>query len=187
MHFPLSKSNLPPVIAHIQRQREHHRAKTFQEEYRELLKLHAIEFDERYVCGRFSPRRYATDGKMGLANRGLKPTATIMASLRDELRGRATNHRLAELSRRWGGPHERIGTKTTNKPLLPLATFSPTQVGSHFFCNGGWNYGDTRLIMDALGETGCVHSMARLARLVLRGMPHHVTQRGNRRQRTFFN
>ena len=29
--------------------------------------------------------------------------------------------------------------------------------------------------MDALGETGCVHSMARLARLVLRGMPHHVT------------
>ena len=29
--------------------------------------------------------------------------------------------------------------------------------------------------------------MARLARLVIPGMPHHVTQRGNRRQRTFFN
>jgi hypothetical protein len=28
--------------------------------------------------------------------------------------------------------------------------------------------------------------MARLARLVLPGIPHHVTQRGNRRERTFF-
>jgi putative transposase len=29
--------------------------------------------------------------------------------------------------------------------------------------------------------------MARLARLVLPGLPHHITQRGNRRQQTFFN
>ena len=29
--------------------------------------------------------------------------------------------------------------------------------------------------------------MARLARLVIPGMPHHVTQGGNRRQHTFFN
>ena len=29
--------------------------------------------------------------------------------------------------------------------------------------------------------------MARLARAVIAGMPHHVTQRGNRRQQTFFN
>jgi putative transposase len=29
--------------------------------------------------------------------------------------------------------------------------------------------------------------MARLARLVIPGLPHHVTQRGNRRQPTFFN
>jgi putative transposase len=29
--------------------------------------------------------------------------------------------------------------------------------------------------------------MARLARIVIPGMPHHVTQRGNRRQQTFFN
>ena len=28
--------------------------------------------------------------------------------------------------------------------------------------------------------------MARLARLVLPGIPYHVTQRGNRRQQTFF-
>ncbi len=29
--------------------------------------------------------------------------------------------------------------------------------------------------------------MARIARVVAPGMPHHVTQRGNRRQQTFFN
>ena len=29
--------------------------------------------------------------------------------------------------------------------------------------------------------------MARLARLVVPGLPHHITQRGNRRQQTFFN
>jgi putative transposase len=29
--------------------------------------------------------------------------------------------------------------------------------------------------------------MARLARLVIPGLPHHITQRGNRRQTTFFN
>jgi len=28
--------------------------------------------------------------------------------------------------------------------------------------------------------------MARLARVVIPGMPHHITQRGNRRQPTFF-
>ena len=28
--------------------------------------------------------------------------------------------------------------------------------------------------------------MARLARVVAPGIPHHITQRGNRRQRTFF-
>src|SRR5437660_1522666 len=29
-------------------------------------------------------------------------------------------------------------------------------------------------------------SMARLARAVIPGLPHHITQRGNRRQSTFF-
>lgn len=29
--------------------------------------------------------------------------------------------------------------------------------------------------------------MARLARVGVPGVPHHVTQRGNRRQETFFN
>jgi len=42
------------IIANIQGKREHHRRKSFQEEYRELLKRHEIEFDERYAWGRFS-------------------------------------------------------------------------------------------------------------------------------------
>ena len=29
--------------------------------------------------------------------------------------------------------------------------------------------------------------MARIARVVITGLPHHITQRGNRRQQTFFN
>jgi putative transposase len=28
--------------------------------------------------------------------------------------------------------------------------------------------------------------MARIARVIAEGMPHHITQRGNRRQQTFF-
>src|SRR5215467_5287360 len=34
--FTVSKSNIPAVIKYIQNQREHHKKKTFQEEYREL-------------------------------------------------------------------------------------------------------------------------------------------------------
>jgi hypothetical protein len=49
--FTVSKSNLPSVIEYIQGQREHHRTKSFQEEYRALLERHGIEFDERYIWG----------------------------------------------------------------------------------------------------------------------------------------
>ncbi len=37
-----------------------------------------------------------------------------------------------------------------------------------------------------IGNFLCPPAMARLARVVVPGMPHHVTQRGNRRQPTFF-
>lgn len=30
------------------------------------------------------------------------------------------------------------------------------------------------------------HAMARIARVIAPGIPHHVAQRGNRRQQTFF-
>jgi len=49
--FTVSKSNLPEVIHYIENQREHHRKKTFQEEYREFLQKHGIEYDERYLWG----------------------------------------------------------------------------------------------------------------------------------------
>jgi REP element-mobilizing transposase RayT len=49
--FSVSKLNIPDVIRYIQNQREHHRTKTFQEEYREFLRTNGIEFDERYVWG----------------------------------------------------------------------------------------------------------------------------------------
>jgi len=49
--FTVSKSNIPEVVWYIQNQREHHRKKTFQEEYRELLEKHDIEYDERYIWG----------------------------------------------------------------------------------------------------------------------------------------
>ncbi|MFN7946371.1 MAG: IS200/IS605 family transposase [Blastocatellia bacterium] len=49
--FTVSKSNLPDVIRYIQNQREHHRKRTFQEEYLEFLRKHGIEYDERYVWG----------------------------------------------------------------------------------------------------------------------------------------
>ena len=47
--FTVSKSNLPKVIRYIKNQREHHRTKTFQEEYLEFLQAYGIEYDERYL------------------------------------------------------------------------------------------------------------------------------------------
>ncbi|MGA2658902.1 MAG: hypothetical protein ABSH34_15475 [Verrucomicrobiota bacterium] len=34
---------------YIERQEQHHRTQTFQEEYRNLLQKYHVEFDERYV------------------------------------------------------------------------------------------------------------------------------------------
>jgi REP element-mobilizing transposase RayT len=47
--FSVSKSNLPEVTAYIQNQREHHRIKTFQEEFLAFLVRHGVEYDERYL------------------------------------------------------------------------------------------------------------------------------------------
>jgi len=40
--FTVSKSNLPEVIKYVETQREHHRGKTFQEEFRALLDRHGL-------------------------------------------------------------------------------------------------------------------------------------------------
>ncbi len=47
--FSYSKREVANVIAYIQAQEEHHRVRTFQEEYVEFLKDFEIEHDERYI------------------------------------------------------------------------------------------------------------------------------------------
>ena len=39
------------TIAYIASQEEHHRRKSFQEEFLEFLKKHGIDYDPRYVWG----------------------------------------------------------------------------------------------------------------------------------------
>jgi len=45
----VSPSQLEALLQYIEAQQEHHRTRTFQEEYRELLRRHCVDFDERYV------------------------------------------------------------------------------------------------------------------------------------------
>jgi putative transposase len=47
--FSVSESNVEAVTMYIQKQAEHHLKFTFQEEVRELMKHHRVNFDERYV------------------------------------------------------------------------------------------------------------------------------------------
>ncbi len=47
--FTVSKSLVPEVENYIRQQREHHRVKTFEEEYRAMLEKHDIRFEERYL------------------------------------------------------------------------------------------------------------------------------------------
>jgi REP element-mobilizing transposase RayT len=47
--FAVSQSNVASVSDYIGKQQEHHRSTSFQQEYREFLVRHEIEFDERYV------------------------------------------------------------------------------------------------------------------------------------------
>ena len=47
--FSVSESQLPSVAEYIANQAEHHRKKTFEEEFLAILKKHNIEFDIQYV------------------------------------------------------------------------------------------------------------------------------------------
>ncbi|MGE3311539.1 MAG: IS200/IS605 family transposase [Limisphaerales bacterium] len=47
--FSVSQSGLPTVMAYIANQEAHHRMKTFEEEFRTLLRRYQLAFDERYV------------------------------------------------------------------------------------------------------------------------------------------
>ena len=46
--FSYSKSHVSAVIEYIKNQQEHHRAKSFIEEYHDFLKKFGVEFEERY-------------------------------------------------------------------------------------------------------------------------------------------
>lgn len=47
--FSVNPSEIDIVIKYIGNQAEHHRKKTFQDEYRAFLKKYKVEYDERYV------------------------------------------------------------------------------------------------------------------------------------------
>lgn len=47
--FSIASADLDALFAYIENQEEHHRAKTFQDEYRAFLVKHGVTFDERYV------------------------------------------------------------------------------------------------------------------------------------------
>jgi putative transposase len=47
--FSVSLSQLQAVLHYIDRQQEHHRTRSFQDEYRDILRRHGVNFDERYV------------------------------------------------------------------------------------------------------------------------------------------
>jgi putative transposase len=47
--FSYSKSQLPKVIKYIENQEEHHKKRSFLEEYKEFLTAFEIDYDERYI------------------------------------------------------------------------------------------------------------------------------------------
>ena len=47
--FSVTPSEIGGVKQYIENQRDHHKIKTFQEEYRDFLRLYNIDYDERYV------------------------------------------------------------------------------------------------------------------------------------------
>jgi putative transposase len=49
--FSVGISQVETTVAYIQNQKQHHRKKTFEEEFLTFLKRHGIEYDERHVLG----------------------------------------------------------------------------------------------------------------------------------------
>ncbi len=47
--FSVSRSNLDKLKGYIAGQHEHHRVRSFQEEFLEFLKRHELQYDERYI------------------------------------------------------------------------------------------------------------------------------------------
>ncbi len=49
--FTVSSSSVGDVIGYIDNQEEHHRTRTFDEEFKAFLERHGLEYDNRYVLG----------------------------------------------------------------------------------------------------------------------------------------
>lgn len=47
--FSVNPAEIDVVISYIKNQEEHHRSKSFQEEYLAFLKKYHVDYDERYV------------------------------------------------------------------------------------------------------------------------------------------
>ena len=47
--FSVNTSQIDRVVDYIKNQKEHHKKKTFQDEFRVFLKKQHVEYDERYV------------------------------------------------------------------------------------------------------------------------------------------
>jgi hypothetical protein len=47
--FSVNPTEVETVVAYISNQHEHHKKRTFQDEYRAFLKKYNVDFDERYV------------------------------------------------------------------------------------------------------------------------------------------
>lgn len=47
--FSYSRSQAPRVVEYVMNQEEHHRHKTFLEEYEQFLKQFEVDYDERYI------------------------------------------------------------------------------------------------------------------------------------------
>jgi putative transposase len=49
--FTVSRSQLDALLNYVANQESHHRVRSFQDEYREFLIKHGVEFDEKYLWG----------------------------------------------------------------------------------------------------------------------------------------
>ncbi len=47
--FSYGKSQIPDLVRYIENQEEHHRKKTFYDEYLEFLKVFEVEYNEQYL------------------------------------------------------------------------------------------------------------------------------------------
>jgi hypothetical protein len=47
--FSVSQNELEDLVTYVANQEEHHKVRTFQEEYLALLQKYGVQYDERYI------------------------------------------------------------------------------------------------------------------------------------------